>query len=562
MPNVLDAFGLQFYTRAEWIAIQTAWYQEIYGADVNLASDTPDGQMMNIQIQAFLDVQDLLAAVYNSFDPDQAVGVTLDQRVTINGIQRQAGTYTVTAITVVTNRSLNIPGLDLATDETDAYTVADNQGTLWRLMTSQVGLAAGTHVLNFRAALPGATLTVPNTINVPVTIILGVVSVNNPTTYTTLGVNEETDTVLRVRRQKSVSLPSQGYLEGLIAALENIDGVTSAYVYENNTNVTDSDGTPGHTIWVIVAGAPDSAEVAQAIYRKRNAGAGMRGETEYTVVQVDSTLFTVYWDTVVTRNVFIAFTVTPLDGETPVNVQAIRDGLVVLLHPTVNQSVNINGLATLVQDIDPNALVTNAGFTTGVLQTAALSGVAASGTFKINYNGNASAAINWNDSVATIQSKVRSVSGLSAVDVTGSIASQSLVFDLDALDTVLGLLTVTNNSLLTAGAAAITFAWNENYTAVLSPPSKREQLVVSAANVVILPMQLLPSSSAVETGDLMQMTTAGGYGTIVYSIFANNSGATINASTGLYTAGGSPGTDTLRATDAFGNYIAAIIVVS
>jgi hypothetical protein len=46
------------------------------------------------------------------FDPDNAVGVVLDQRVAINGIQRQAGTYTVTPITVVTSQSVNLYGLD------------------------------------------------------------------------------------------------------------------------------------------------------------------------------------------------------------------------------------------------------------------------------------------------------------------------------------------------------------------------------------------------------------------------------------------------------------------
>jgi uncharacterized phage protein gp47/JayE len=303
MPNLLDATGLQVKTRAELVDEFTANYQAIYGADITLSSDSPDGQMMNIYIQSILDVQDLLVEIYSSFDPDNAVGVTLDQRVAINGIQRQAGTYTVTPVTVVVSQALNLYGLDQ--DVQDVFTVSDNAGVHWQLVTTQLGVVIGTHEFDFRAAEPGAVLTTPNTITAPITIVLGVVSVNNPTTYSSLGINEETDGVLKLRRQKAVSLASQGYLSALQAALENINGVTSAYIYENTTGLTDTDGIPGHSIWVIVAGSADDAEIGEAIYVKRNAGCGMYGASSATITQVDGSPFIVYWDAVVDQNLFV-----------------------------------------------------------------------------------------------------------------------------------------------------------------------------------------------------------------------------------------------------------------
>ncbi len=564
MPNILDATGLTVMTREEWLTYFTTQYQLIYGADITLASDTPDGQMVNIYVQSVLDLQDLLVQIYNSFNPDNAIGVVLDQRVSVNGIQRQAGTYTVTPITLVNSTSINLTGLDDDGDVTaDTYTISDNAGNLWVLMETELGLAAGTHVLTFRAATPGAQLTVPNTITVPVTIILGVTSVNNPTTYTTLGVNEETDAQLRVRRQRSVSLASQGYLSGLLAALENIDGVTSAFVYENTTGVTDADSVPGHSIWVIVAGTGAVADIAQAIYTKRNAGCGMFGVESYTVTQVDGSPFTVYWDDVVTRNLFTSFTVSSINGVQSPNIEAIRAGLVTSLSPGVNATVNINELATLVQEIDSNALVTSAGFSLAETQTAALSGIAASGTFKVRYNGHDSAAINWNDVIGVIQTKVQAVTGLSAALVTGSIASQSLVFDLSGVGGVLGLVTVNTNSLVTGGAAAITFTFDEHYTNTLSPPTKKNQLTVSAENIVILLMLLTPATSSVGVGESVTFTGLGGYGSYIYSILTNNSGATINATTGVYTAGATPTvTDTVKVTDAFGNNATATVSIS
>lgn len=92
---------------------------------------------------------------------------------------------------------------------------------------------------------------------------------------------------------------------------------------------------------------------------------------------------------------------------------------------------------------------------TNVVNTLALSAVAASGTFLVTYNANSSAAINWNDTAAQIQAKVRAVTGLSGVIVTGSIASQTLSFQMAGIYSPTAI-TISSNSLLTAGSAAIT----------------------------------------------------------------------------------------------------------
>lgn len=560
MPNILDGNGLQTATRAEILAYYTAQMRAIYGADINLASDTPDGQMINLFIQSVLDLQDLLTQVYNTFDPDNAIGKVLDQRVAINGIQRQAGTFTVTPITIVASQSVNLYGLDQ--DAQEIYTVADNAGNLWELQVTELGVTAGTHVYNFQAAIPGAQLTIPNTITVPITIVLGITSVNNPTTYSTLGINEETDAVLKVRRQKSVSLASQGYLAGLLAALENINGVTSAFVYENDTDATNVDGVPSHSIWVIVAGTGAEADIANAIYTKRNAGCGMFGSIDYTITQIDGSPFIVSWDDVTAVNLYIAFTATSINGTTAPNIAAIRAGLATSFIPGVNEEVNINALATLAQTFDSNCLVTNAGFSIAQTQILTLSGVAASGAFVISYNGHASSSIAWNDAIGTIQTKLQAISGLSTATVTGSIASQTLTFNLTTITDVLSLIIVTTNTLQTVAPAAITFSYNEGYTNTLSPPSKNKQFAVAAENIIILPMQMSPSSAQVSISSPVTFTGLGGYGALVYSLSVNNSGATINGSSGLYTSGTTPNvSDTVKVTDAMGNTATAVITV-
>lgn len=360
MPNILDENGLEIKTATELSDYLKAQFRLIYGADINLDSDSPDGQMIGIFTQVIVDNLELINQVYNSMNPDNAIGVTLDQRVALNGIQRQGGTFSKTNVTVVTSKALTLYGLDQEVNP--VYTVSDDEGNEWQLEETYIFSGADTQALSFSSSVSGQVLTSPNTITTPVSIILGVLSVNNPDVQTVIGQDEETDEELRLRRQRSTSIVSQGYLSSLLASLENISGITDAFVLENNTDATDADGIPSHSIWVIVSGSYDDIDVANAIYRKRNAGCGMKGTNEYTITQVDGTPFVVSWDDVEVVEVFIEMTLESLDGVTAPNSTAIAEQLPNLYIPSVYEKLNVNKLSSYVQQIDPNALVTSAGF--------------------------------------------------------------------------------------------------------------------------------------------------------------------------------------------------------
>lgn len=345
--------------------LQYQWLQ-IYGIDVTQQpSSSPDNQALNIFTQVIYDNVQLIVSVNAGFSPDQATGTVLDWRVAYNGIQRQAGTFSITNLTIVTTRGLTLYGLDQTIQP--AFTVADAAGNLWVLVNTQVIASAGTYTYPFQAAVPGSIQTTVNTITAPVTVAVGVASVNNPSAQSVLGLNEESDASLRIRRQGSVTIGSQGYLSSLLAALQNIAGVTYAYVYENSTGATDANGVPGHSIWVVVSGNYDNSLVAQAIYNERNAGAGMFGNTSYPVVQVDGTTFTVLWDTVLLTPLFVKFTATSLDQKNPPNIAAILNstsGVPFSYQPGVAMTINANDFTTAVHTIDPNTFVSNVGFST------------------------------------------------------------------------------------------------------------------------------------------------------------------------------------------------------
>lgn len=89
------------------------------------------------------------------------------------------------------------------------------------------------------------------------------------------------------------------------------------------------------------------------------------------------------------------------------------------------------------------------------IQNFALSGIPASGSFTLTYLGNPTAAINWNDTTAQIQTKVRAVPGLATAVVTGTLASQAFQVSFKGVYGPLALLTVGGVGLQTSAPAAI-----------------------------------------------------------------------------------------------------------
>jgi hypothetical protein len=79
-------------------------------------------------------------------------------------------------------------------------------------------------------------------------------------------------------------------------------------------------------------------------------------------------------------------------------------------------------------------------------QTVTFSNTPTNGSFELNYNGDVTAAINWNDDLATIQGKVQSLTGLESATVAGSFGA-GLVITMTGVAGDANLMTITNNSL-------------------------------------------------------------------------------------------------------------------
>lgn len=316
MPNQITADGIETKTLNEIISdLQTAM-ETIYGPNTDFSPNSPDGQLINNIAQQIRDELDLTEQVYAGFDPDQAIGTTLDARVALNGIKREAGTYSTTDVTITTSGACSLVGLDGSDAPVGGeFIVADAAGTQWVLINSYDFPVSASTSLTFRAVDIGAILTTANTLTTPVTIVVNVTSVNNPAAQLSTGDTEEQDSALKIRRQQSVAITSVGFYDALVAALENVPDIDGVAVYENTTGATDSDGIPEHSIWVIVGGSADNADIATAIYAKRSAGSGMKGAVTYDIVRANGSTFTVQWDVVSAEVLYFRFTIGAITGD-------------------------------------------------------------------------------------------------------------------------------------------------------------------------------------------------------------------------------------------------------
>ena len=369
MPATIDQNGLTIETLTDIIADLTAGMESIYGTNINVDPNSPDGQLINLIAQAKVDVEELLAQVYASMDPDQAIGVVLDQRCAINGVIRDPGTFTLQEVSITVDRAITLPGLD--TSPTAPFTVADSNGNQYQLVTQQIITVAGTYSMLFEAATIGAISSTENTISTVVTLLLGVTGANNPLGPTTVGTNEETDAALRIRRANSVSLPSKGFLDGLIGALQDVAGVNQAMVFENKTSDDpDTNGIPAHGIWCIVAGG-SNADVANAIYVKRTFGCNMKGSIDVPITQINGSTFDVLFDRPTPEPLYITLNVVAITGI--IDPEYIRTQILAQLSYAINQTADASAIVALVKNIAPNASVSAEGVSSdGITYTPTL----------------------------------------------------------------------------------------------------------------------------------------------------------------------------------------------
>ena len=110
--NYIGINGLVTQSLEEIIQDLKSKYKSIYGQDINLEQNSPDGQWINILAQGKKDMLDLFTQFYNNLDPDRVIGIPQQILYKLNGLIIQAYTYSYVYVNVTVTEDVTLQGLD------------------------------------------------------------------------------------------------------------------------------------------------------------------------------------------------------------------------------------------------------------------------------------------------------------------------------------------------------------------------------------------------------------------------------------------------------------------
>jgi len=369
----IDASGLHLPAYTDIIDYLVASTQSIYGTDIYLGTDSADYQMLSIFALLANDAMGSVQLAYNNRGPSTAVGSGLDGVIKINGITRKVPSYS-TCTLILTGLANSIIKNCVASDGTYK----------WTLPTDVSFDSSGNSTTTATCQTIGAIQAAANTINQINTPTIGWLTVNNTDTAIA-GQPVEKDSAVRSRQALSTALPSSTLLTGTKGAISTLSGVTRSEVYENFTDTTDSNGTPGHSITAVVEGGTDSA-IAMAIYLNKGPGCTPNGTYDVAINDPDSGLsVTVGFYRLAYTQVYSFIQVHPLTGWTDSYLATIQTAIVTYLNSLgIGEDVTLSGLYAAAMAVMTSIL--NPVFSIDLLTIGPSTGSQSAGNMSITYN--------------------------------------------------------------------------------------------------------------------------------------------------------------------------------
>lgn len=269
--------GLSVPQESEVLAGVLSDYDAAFGGGMNKALETPQGQLASSEAEIIADSNAAFVEFVNQVNPDTASGFMQDAIARIYFLDRIPGAPTVVQCVCTGGQGTTIPV---------GAQAQDTSGNLYSCTAAGVIGSGGTVTLPFANVSNGPTPCPSNTLTQIYKAIPGWDSINNPTGGT-IGQNVESQQEFAYRRAQSVALNARGSLQSIYAAVFDVDGVIDAYVYENVTNVTINVGATNyplvaHSLYVATVGGT-SADIANAIWTKKDVGCDMNGNTSVIV---------------------------------------------------------------------------------------------------------------------------------------------------------------------------------------------------------------------------------------------------------------------------------------
>lgn len=246
-----------------------------FGGNLNPDLTTPQGQLASSLTAIVGDANDQFIALANGVDPAFAAGRMQDAIGRIYFLTRNPAQSTVVQAACVGLAGVVIPVGALA-QATDGHLYACTLGG-----TIPVG---GSVNLTFACVQTGPVACPAGSLNAIYQSVAGWDTISNVSAGV-IGNAVESRADFEFRRQKSVAINAAGTLSAILAAVFAVPNVIDAYAEENPTGATVTIGGQAlvaHSLYVAVSGGV-AAQVAQAIWTKKDPGCAYNGNTTVTV---------------------------------------------------------------------------------------------------------------------------------------------------------------------------------------------------------------------------------------------------------------------------------------
>jgi hypothetical protein len=305
----LTAAGLEIATLGDVREEINEKWREFFGASMDVSDRSPDGHVIGIMAEVFATLWELLEAVKSARDPNAASGALLRALAALTGTIETPASFSTVTLTLTGTPTVEVPVDSLSstasTDQqfrhTEAGTIVvataratstvyvlgdrrSNSGNIYLVVvagTSGVGAGPvgddpdpdvsetdGTVSWRFLGEGTGFVDVEARATEVgPIVALAGdIVGIDSPVGGWTgvvnildaeLGRAAMTDAELRVLRVLELGRPGTSPKGAIRAAALDVNGVTSATVFSNTSDVTDVDGVPPHSVELLVSGGAD-----------------------------------------------------------------------------------------------------------------------------------------------------------------------------------------------------------------------------------------------------------------------------------------------------------------
>ncbi|AMG65497.1 baseplate J/gp47 family protein [Providencia stuartii] len=294
----------------------TEGFKRIYGDDINLDADSPDGQMIGLFSQEIDNINQAIALIAQMLDPYKAIGSWLEQRAMYAGIVRRGAYYSYLNEVVITGKQ----GVTVH----KGSLLSDDNRTKWVTLADVTLGSNGSARVDLRSQELGAFSLPANRPLTMDTVTIGVDSITT-TKAAKEGAFEETDGNLLLRFMRSHAINNHDDYQGLEGALLDLPDVKQAKVYENYTNQTDEKGIPPHTLNAVVIGGHDN-DIGRTILSKKVGGCGVFGRISNTQTYAGAPR-TVYFDRAALVNVKVKLLLERVGGFHDIDTDAIKAAL-------------------------------------------------------------------------------------------------------------------------------------------------------------------------------------------------------------------------------------------